>query len=246
LTPATPRSLARSRAARSAPWSIAVSLGLHLAALGSVAWWTLGSGRGRARVVATVTIESAGELEPPLPEARAELERSLETPAAPSEPRLVELDLPPPAPEEPPAVAPIEVVVDDPSAFARRIDVAWTLPAPEPVEAAAPEPAAAPLIAASPPPEPVVVAPALLERREPDYPRLSRRLGEEGVVVLRVRVASDGSVAATVERSSGFERLDRAAVAAIETWSFAPATRDGVAIPWEFDHEVTFELAKGG
>lgn len=69
----------------------------------------------------------------------------------------------------------------------------------------------------------------------------SRRLREEGRVVLRVRVSADG-LPATVElrTSSGSGRLDRAAQSAVERWRFVPARRGSqpieawVLVPIEF------------
>jgi len=66
------------------------------------------------------------------------------------------------------------------------------------------------------------------ERRPPTYPPLSRRLGEEGKVVLRVELDEQGSVSsARIATASGFARLDEAAQAAVITWRCTPARRDG-------------------
>ncbi len=48
------------------------------------------------------------------------------------------------------------------------------------------------------------------------YPLLSRRLGQEGVVVLEARIRSDGQAAANIKQSSGHAALDRAAVRLFE------------------------------
>jgi len=69
------------------------------------------------------------------------------------------------------------------------------------------------------------------ERRSPAYPSLSRRLGETGKVVLRVELDETGRVsAARVVTSSGFDRLDAAALAAVRTWRCRPAQRDGKTV----------------
>ena len=66
------------------------------------------------------------------------------------------------------------------------------------------------------------------QRRPPAYPPLSRRLGEEGKTVLRVELDAQGAIsAAQVTASSGFSRLDEAALAAVKTWRCTPAQRDG-------------------
>lgn len=55
--------------------------------------------------------------------------------------------------------------------------------------------------------------PAYLVRPAAAYPAESRAAGEQGVVILRVTVNADGRpTAISVARSSGFPRLDRAAV----------------------------------
>lgn len=56
-------------------------------------------------------------------------------------------------------------------------------------------------------------------RPAPAYPPLSRRLEETGEVLVRVELADDGGVAAArIERSSGHQRLDDAALAAVRGW----------------------------
>lgn len=53
-------------------------------------------------------------------------------------------------------------------------------------------------------------------------------MGEEGTVVLRVELDERGKVcAALVATSSGFERLDSAALDAVRSWQCMPAHRDG-------------------
>jgi protein TonB len=70
------------------------------------------------------------------------------------------------------------------------------------------------------------------ERTPPDYPEFSQRLNEEGRVVLRVELDTEGKIAAvTVKSRSGFARLDEAAVSAVKRWRCKPAIRDGVAVP---------------
>lgn len=60
------------------------------------------------------------------------------------------------------------------------------------------------------------------------YPMLSRRLNESGTVLLRVELDERGAVAhVNVERSSGFPRLDAAALATVRTWHCRAPTRNG-------------------
>ncbi|BBL34173.1 hypothetical protein Nstercoris_00403 [Nitrosomonas stercoris] len=65
----------------------------------------------------------------------------------------------------------------------------------------------------------------------PVYPALSRRLGEEGKLVLQVELDETGRISnAKVIESSGHSRLDNAALSAVKTWRCRPAMRDGQAV----------------
>ncbi len=67
---------------------------------------------------------------------------------------------------------------------------------------------------------------AYLHNPAPVFPPMSRRLGEEGKVLLRVKVSPEGRpVAVDVEKGSNFERLDEAARATVARWRFVPARR---------------------
>lgn len=93
----------------------------------------------------------------------------------------------------------------------------------------------APPIVAAPTPAPVFVAARFdadyLDNPKPLYPHASRRLGEEGKVVLRVFVSADGDAKRVeVKHSSGFQRLDQAAEAAVSRWRFVPAKRGEQAV----------------
>lgn len=75
----------------------------------------------------------------------------------------------------------------------------------------------------------------------PTYPAESRRLGEEGLVVLEVQVRADGTVGEVrVTSDPGYPRLTEAAIDAARRTEFTPATRDGrsvegtVTIPFRF------------
>ena len=69
------------------------------------------------------------------------------------------------------------------------------------------------------------------ERNAPRYPAPSRRMGEQGRVMLRVKLDEEGRVAeARVAASSGVPRLDEAALIAVKQWRCNPAQRDGRAV----------------
>jgi protein TonB len=58
----------------------------------------------------------------------------------------------------------------------------------------------------------------------PEYPAISKRLGEQGRVILRVRVLASGEPGEVrLHKSSGFDRLDAAAMAAMMQTRFNPA-----------------------
>ncbi len=114
--------------------------------------------------------------------------------------------------------------------------------APEPE----PEPILEPEIELTPEPE-VVTQPAQMptgpvtlsselsvscpNMRKPTYPAISRRMGEEGDVVLRVEIDENGHVvSAAVVDSSGYSRIDDAAMAAVKEWQCNPQLRNGQPI----------------
>jgi periplasmic protein TonB len=71
-------------------------------------------------------------------------------------------------------------------------------------------------------------------------------MAQQGVVILRVRVATDGRILeAMVQTSSGYDSLDRAAVAqALRKWRFTPATENGAAVESWVRVPVRFELKR--
>ena len=78
----------------------------------------------------------------------------------------------------------------------------------------------------------------------PDYPPLAVRLNQTGNVMLKLTIDERGAVvAATVEKSSGYDALDNAAVAwVIAHWRYEPATKDGKPFATSTDALVTFRL----
>jgi protein TonB len=121
---------------------------------------------------------------------------------------------PPPVIAAPPQEAPVPVEAPPPP------------PPPAPVEiAAAPAPEPAPA-----PPPPVLTEPVFnadyLDNPAPVYPAVSRRIGEQGRVILRVLVSPTGlAEEVQVRSSSGHVRLDEAARTTVARWRFVPAKR---------------------
>ncbi len=100
--------------------------------------------------------------------------------------------------------------------------------------------------ASSAPPSDTVVKPTkadYLNNPKPEYPALSRRLGEEGKVVISVLINTQGRAEEVrLKKSSGYNRLDDAALRAVKTWGFRAGTRNGVAEAMWFDVPVLFRL----
>ncbi|HEY5238811.1 MAG TPA: TonB family protein [Rhizomicrobium sp.] len=79
------------------------------------------------------------------------------------------------------------------------------------------------------------------------YPATARRLGEQGIVTLKFTITVEGTVAdPSVVGSSGFADLDDAALEAVRTWHYKPATQDGKPIPVASELRVRFELTGHG
>jgi len=84
-----------------------------------------------------------------------------------------------------------------------------------------------------------------LNNPRPGYPSISRRLGEEGVVILRVYVSAQGTPdQIQLLKSSGFARLDQAAQEAVGRWRFVPARQGKIAIAEWVDIPLTFQLRR--
>jgi len=114
----------------------------------------------------------------------------------------------------------------------------------------APEPIAAQALAV---PAPSLAAPAkvelpssdaqYLQNPKPTYPAISKRFGEQGKVVVRVLIGADGLAhQAEIRKSSGFERLDKAALATVLSWRYVPGKRDGLAQTMWFEVPINFKL----
>lgn len=145
-------------------------------------------------------------------------------------------DVPPPPPVPPPRrpVVPPPILAVPPAV--QPAPAAMVVPPPpEPVvmaELPPPPPTAAPA-----PPLPAVprsISATAVSYRVPPapvYPLASRQLGEQGEVLLRVEIGTDGLARQVLlARSSGSGRLDAAAIAAVRAARFNPYTEDGVPL----------------
>ncbi|MDP2752711.1 MAG: energy transducer TonB [Rhodocyclaceae bacterium] len=163
--------------------------------------------------------------------------------------RLIEStpEIPPPPPKQKPQkvppLTPLPLLVAAPTPTPTPQVIPFTV-APQ-----APAPPAPPPLAAMPVAEaPVIVVAArfdadYLDNPKPLYPQASRRLNEEGRVLLRVRVSAAGTAESVeVKHSSGFQRLDQAAIDAITRWRFVPARRGSEMIAAWVLVPITFNL----
>ena len=82
-----------------------------------------------------------------------------------------------------------------------------------------------------------------LQNPKPPYPALSRRLNEQGKTTVRVMIGADGlPQRAEVAKSSGFDRLDQAALATVMRWRYVPGKRGGVAEAMWFNVPINWVL----
>lgn len=161
-------------------------------------------------------------------------------PPTPAEPKPLP---PPPAPrplEKPRPLPPPPLVTAAPAPEPTPPVFVAPPPAPLPTPVMAP-PEPGPPAPVAPPPPPAPPAPKLLPSSAIAYqvmppievPLTSRRLRESGTVMLRVLVGIDGAPRqVTVQKSSGFKRLDDQALFAMKQARFKPQTEQGMPVEW--------------
>jgi len=170
---------------------------------------------------------------------------SLIAPEKPPEPVV-----PPPPPKVQPKVVqrPVPIIAAAPTPQPAP-EPAFVVPVqvePPPVEVAVVA-AVAPPVAPAPPPPKIIPSSAVqyLEPISLDYPRLSRKLGEAGRVMLHVYIGQDGlPKQVDVAQSSKYGRLDEAALAAVRKARFRPPTVNGVLVEGWAYVPIDFELER--
>lgn len=172
---------------------------------------------------------------------------------------LTAVNLSPPPP--PPTTSPAEPEAQTLQTTVQPVPTATPLPAPRPVITLVPTPAPLTPMAAAAPPRAIVSAPApapaappsmvssdalgtrMIAGKPPSYPVESRRKKEQGTVELLLILAADGRVETiSISRSSGFARLDDAALGAVRRWRWAPTLRDGAPVKVHGVVEIPFVL----
>ena len=197
--------------------------------------WALQSGLLMRAVELVVPVQLLSEfIEPPAP-------RVTPPPPVPQPPvtlRVVTpktLSLPPP----PQTLA---IVDNTPAPDARLVEASPVAPlAPITLAVAPAPPAPAPPATAS------VQLPSsdadYLQNPRPTYPPVSKRLGEQGLVVHSVLIGVDGlPVSAKLVTSSGFARLDQAAFVAVMRWRYTPGKRNGEPAAMSFNVPINLVL----
>ncbi|MEW5893666.1 MAG: energy transducer TonB [Pseudomonadota bacterium] len=213
-------------------WAIAGSLLLHLVVLA-----TLNLAPRRIAPSAPLTLRvqllEAGQALRALPQARV---RPMHRP-----PSMARQPMPVGATGNPAETAPAPTA--QPGATLGPGPVAST---PQAALATAPAPSAPAQTTAGPAPAltPPRFDAGYLNNPPPGYPALSRRLGEQGRVLLRVRVSEEGLAREVlVQEGSGFARLDQAAREAVLRWRFLPARQGGAAVEAWVLVPISFSLS---
>jgi len=216
----------------------------HLAAL-----WALHQGllQRMVDVVVPVMVISQAEPPPPPPPAPPKPPEPVKPPEPPKPVTLT----PPPKTVQPVLTPALPVASNpEPPAVLSAPTVAPTAPA-VPAAAPAPPPPAPPSSPTAPPaqpaPAPTVELPSskadYLHNPPPDYPRMSKRLGEQGRVVVKVLIGEDGQPQKVeLLTSSGFDRLDKSAMEAAMRWRYVPGKRGGVAEAMWYQVPIQFTL----
>ena len=170
--------------------------------------------------------------------------------------QFIEPPTPKVAPAPPPPSAQVKKAISKAPTVAAPLPMAINDPTPAvnaPTGSVAPQPAPAPIAAqvatapAAPAAAPSVQLPSsdadYLQNPKPAYPSISRRMNEQGKTTVRVLIGADGQPQrAEIGKSSGFSRLDDAALATVMRWRYVPGKRGGVAEAMWFNVPINWVL----
>ena len=226
--------------------NLAIAASVLLLHVGAV--WALQSGLVRRAVEAVVPETIMAVLIEPEPPQVVTPPKPVEPPpkALPQPVAHKLAPLPPPAPAPLPVAKPApEPAPEAPTAAPTQVALA---PITQPVvQAAPPAPPAPPVVVARAAPAAAVELPSTdadyLQNPKPAYPPISRKLREQGQVLVDVLIGADGNAQqAKVKASSGFDRLDAAALATVQRWRYVPGRKGGVATAMWFSVPINFVL----
>ncbi len=235
------------------PSASAPTVNRHLVIAGTVilfhmaALWALQFGLGSRPIEVIVPAEILVEwVTPSAPAAAPSVPAPMPVPPKPTPVKQVEKKTAVPVKVPTPTPMPVAIADSNPVPTAPTgVREAPMAPAPQAVSSpaavssnAAPSPA--PALA-------LVVLPSsdadYLQNPKPPYPALSKRLGEQGKVIVRVLIGVDGTAQKTeIKQSSGFDRLDQAALATVLRWRYVPGKRAGVPEAMWFNVPISFVL----
>lgn len=225
-----------NRMDRRLPIVIAV-VGFHVLGL-----WALQAGLLRRAVELVVPVSVLSEvIEAPQPQVTPTPPQPRPQPAPAPAPKAA--PRPQPAAQTAPQSVAVATSTPTPQALAT---VTEPQPPAPPATAIANAPLAAPTPAAPPAP-PKLELPSssadYLNNPPPPYPPLSKRLGEQGKVVVRAFIEANGTATkAEIRTSSGYERLDQAALQTVLKWRYVPGKRAGAAEAMWFNVPIHFVL----
>lgn len=203
-------------------------VGLHILFI-----WGLQSGLLMRAAEIIVPVELLSQfIDPPVPK----LQPAPPVPPPPAKPVKT------PIAKAPTQIAPQPLAIADPTPAPNAPAGVTT---PQPVAAATAAPVAA--VAAAPAAPAAVQLPSsdagYLQNPKPSYPPISRRLNEQGKSTVRVMIGADGTPQrAEIATSSGFERLDQAAISAVMRWRYVPGKRGGVPEAMWFNVPISWVL----
>ena len=165
--------------------------------------------------------------EPPPPVKQAVVKPAPPVPQTQALPQILAVETPTPAPSAP---APVQIAAPAP-----------ILPPSVPVAAVAtPSPVAVPVATAK-------VLPSTdaddLYNPNQRYPRMSQTMGEQGTVMVRILIGANGlPLKAELQKTSGFERLDQAALDFVMQSRYKPGTLGGKPTEMWMGREVKYIL----
>lgn len=180
-----------------------------------------------------------------------EVVATLITPQPAAKPAPAPSPKPTPAPPKPvqkpivtPKPTPAPVTTPTPAPTAITAPAPTPTPASESSSAASAAPAASAPVQEGPPrPKTITSGIEYIQPPSPEYPSLSRRMGEEGKVMLRILVNEKGRPEQVeIRTSSGYTRLDEAAKRAGQAALFKPRIEDGRPVPVYAIVPIVFKL----
>ncbi|HVW29596.1 MAG TPA: energy transducer TonB [Polyangiaceae bacterium] len=234
FTPATPRAFSPGEISAIVLLSAVIHCGVAAAA------FQHRGTQAHARRISKVEIEIARPPQIPKPVLNTPPPPPPPPKEQPRQPKPVAAPQPVAAPSPPPeAIEPVDTgsslpSADDGELFAGRGGLGAAPPPPAPPPPVAPTPA------------PVVQAREganYANNPRPAYPVRAKREGWQGTTVLRVLVQSNGKPGAVrIQKSSGRDLLDDAALEAVQKWTFVPATQGGAPVAGYVTVPIVFRL----